>query len=438
MLQTLSRPMSLTRSSSSAPGRSIFSALNVNLSEIFDVLLLMLIALGGSIPIIIPAAGTVDVNATSQSFRAYYNVMLGLMLLAFALAAMRNRFRIPFRLGSARFAFLFVAYGVVSIFWSVTPLSRSAPAATLLIGTLFYTAYLHMHYSRRRLALILCCCFTVLAVTSLLLVIFLPQYGIDQTGNAGAWQGAFIQKNALGTAMVLSLVCGLTMPAGHRPWKYLLIGVSLVVLAGSRSRESWVAAVACVLALGLLRFVLRFRKSDRGLIIAAVLIIAAASGLWAGSHLNDILRLMGRDATFSGRTKIWEAVIILIEQRPLLGYGIAGVGAPIWSFVDMYSKFKTGPDSTHNIYLDGLLRYGIIGTSILAGAFLLGVWHTFKAMIRSTTGRVEFPILALVGILVCGLAGHLLFALPNIQMPLLFLALFQLNCEATTSHSLRS
>jgi O-antigen ligase len=430
--------MSLTRSSSSAPGRSVFSALNVNLSEILDVLFLALIALGGSIPIIIPAAGTVDVQASSQSFRGYYNVMLGLMLLAFTWTAMRNRFRIPFRLGSARFAVLFVAYGVGSLLWSVTPLTRSAPAAMLLIGTLFYTAYLQMYYSRRRLALILCSCFTVLAVTSLFLVIFLPQYGIDQTANAGAWQGAFIQKNALGTAMVLSLACGLTMPAGHRPWKYLLIGVSLVVLAGSRSRESWVAAVACVFALGLLRSVLRFRKKDRALILAAVLIIAAASGLWAGSHVNDILRLMGRDTTFSGRTKIWEAVLILIKERPILGYGIAGVGGPIWSFVDMSTKFKTGPDSTHNIYLDGLLRYGIIGMSILAGAFLLGGWHFFKAMIRSATGRVEFPVLALVGILVCGLAGHLLFALPNIQMPMLFLALFQLNCEANAGHSLRS
>jgi O-antigen ligase len=430
--------MSLTRSSSSAPGRSIFSALNVNLSEIFDVLLLALIALGGTIPIIIPAAGTIDVQASSQSFRSYYNVILGLMLLAFTWAAMRNRFQIPFRLGSARFAVLFVAYGIGSLLWSVAPLTRGAAAAMLLIGMLFYTAYLQMHYSRQRLALILCACFTVLAVTSLFLVIFLPQYGIDQTANAGAWQGAFIQKNALGTAMVLSLVCGLTMPAGHRPWKWVLIVVSLVVLAGSRSRESWVAAVACVFTLGLLRSVLRFRKKDRTLILAAVLIITAASGLWAVSHLNDILHLMGRDTTFSGRTKIWQAVLILIEQRPILGYGIAGVGGPIWSFVDMYSKFKTGPDSTHNIYLDGLLRYGIIGMSILAGAFLLGVWHFFRAVIRSAGSRLVFPVLVLVGILVCGLAGHLLFALPNIQLPLLFLALFQLDCEANAGRSLRS
>jgi O-antigen ligase len=66
----------------------------------------------------------------------------------------------------------------------------------------------------------------------------------------------------------------------------------------------------------------RFRKRDYAVLASAMLILffvaAAAMVLF---QPDVVLTLLGKDATLTGRTQIWAAVLHSISQRPLFGYG---------------------------------------------------------------------------------------------------------------------
>jgi exopolysaccharide production protein ExoQ len=451
MFQVLSGPSSLTQHRSSARAQSAFSVpqnaeptVKWNPIQIFDLACLMLLILGGTVPILFPATGTVGADFTptgqlSGFFRVLYNAISASFLIFFFISGYRNRFQIPIRFASIRFLCAFVVYAAGSLLWGVSPLTPTLGGLMLLTGMLIFAVYLFMQYPPQQLHILLGDSFAILAGSSILMAVVLPQYGVDTTGNNRAWQGVFGQKNQLGTAMVLSLVCALTMPTKNRSWRIALVAVTLIPLAFSQSRESWIAAAACLLTFGLTRGVFRFGSRDRLFMIAAAAIFLVAIGAVVALNEREFLALMGRNATFSGRTKVWSAVLHLVAQRPFLGYGLAGAsGTTIWASVEAETGWRFGSGRTHSIYLDSLFRFGLVGSAILLSALFLGVRHILKVLASGTAAQIEFPMLLLLGMLVCGIGGHGLFEIPGVQLILFFLALFMLDREANPRTYLRA
>ena len=434
---SLTQHWSSTRAQSASPeSQRTLEGLEWRPFQIFDLGCLMLLILGGTVPILFPATGTVgsDFSTTGQSsgfFRILYNGVSASFLTYFFISAYRIRFKIPSRFTSVRFLCLFAVYTAGSLGWGVSPLKNTFLGLLLISGMLLFTVYLLMQYSTQQLHTLLGVSFAIVAGASILMAVVLPQYGRDSTGNVGAWQGVFGQKNQLGTAMVLSMVCGLTMPVRNRSWRIVLVSVSLIPLAFSQSRESWVAAAACLLMFGVTRFVFRFGSRDRLFMVAAAAILLVSIGLLVLLNERAFLALMGRNATFSGRTKIWLAVMQLIKQRPFLGYGLAGAsGTTIWDSVTAVTGWQFGSGSTHSIYLDSLFRYGLVGSAILLSALFLGVRHILKLIASGNAAQIEFPMLLLLGMFICGIGGHGFFEVPGIQLILFFLALFMLDRQA--------
>lgn len=443
MLQVLSGPSSLTQHWSTERAQPESSVpltpeAGVKWSPIqfFDLACLMLLILGGTVPILFPATGTVGADFTptgqmSGFFRILYDAVSASFLTYFFISAYRNRFQIPVRILSVRFLCAFLVYAAGSLLWGVSPLTPTLLGLMLLSGMLYFAIYLFMQYPPRKLHILLSVSFAILAGSSILMAVILPQYGIDTTGNNRAWQGVFGQKNQLGTAMVISLVCTLTMPCKSRSWRIALLAVTLIPLAFSQSRESWVAAVGCLLAFGITRAVFRFGSRDRLFIVPAAAIFLVAIGAVVALNERAFLALMGRNATFSGRTKIWSAVLHLIAQRPFLGYGLAGAGGTtIWASVEAETGWQFGAGSTHSIYLDSLFRYGLVGSAILLTALFVAAKHILKVLASGAAEQIEFPMLLLLGMLICGIGGHGMFAIPGIQLILFFLALFMLDRQA--------
>ncbi len=443
MFQVLSGSSALTQHWSSVPTQSTSPVLQKASGrvewrpiQILDLGCLMLLILGGTVPILFPATGTVGADFTptgqlSGFFRLLYNGISASFLTYFFISAYRNRFQIPTRFVSARFLCVFLAYAAGSLLWGVSPLTPTLIGLMLLSGMLYFGVYLFMQYPPQQLHTLLGFSFAILGAASILMAVVLPRYGLDSTGNSGAWQGVFGQKNQLGTAMVFSLVCALTMPSKNRSWRAALIAVSVIPLAFSQSRESWVAAAVCLLAFGLTRGVFRFGSRDRLFMVAAAAVFSVAIGAVIALNERAFLALMGRNATFSGRTKIWSAVLHLVAHRPFLGYGLAGAGGTtIWASVEAATGWQFGSGRTHSIYLDALFRFGLLGSAILLSALFLGVRHILKVLASGTAAQIEFPMLLLLGMLVCGIGGHGLFEIPGVQLILFFLALFMLDRQA--------
>lgn len=92
------------------------------------------------------------------------------------------------------------------------------------------------------------------------------------------------------------------------------------------------------------------------------------------SGLGDLSGLLGRDATLTGRTRLWEIVISGIKEKTLIGWGFDDLG--VFSRKFFGSK---GSLSAHNGYLDILLRGGLFGGVVLGCLVLCMVASDLKA-----------------------------------------------------------
>jgi O-antigen ligase len=91
------------------------------------------------------------------------------------------------------------------------------------------------------------------------------------------------------------------------------------------------------------------------LIVLGVSVLAFAAFL---AFSDDLVTVVGRDTTFTGRTYIWPIVLDAVWQRPLLGFGYYAATA---DFIRPLLLGGVGAADAHNGYLDVLLGTGIVG-----------------------------------------------------------------------------
>jgi exopolysaccharide production protein ExoQ len=212
--------------------------------------------------------------------------------------------------------------------------------------------------------------FRILAVLSACIVL-LPGYGISSEGE---WMGVFDYKNAMGSAMGLSLLVEWQLPAPSRLSKVLKILAMLlyaVLLIKSDSVTPAVALVGTLILLNIYKFAaLRLHLPLYAIfVIIAILVSVGLSFVVADS--DSVMSLLGRSSNLTGRTEIWSLVISFIPQRPILGYGYSGfwMGASQESFV--VNRVMNGPIMySHNGYLEMFLTLGVVG--LLLTLFFIG------------------------------------------------------------------
>ena len=120
-----------------------------------------------------------------------------------------------------------------------------------------------------------------------------------------------------------------------------------------------------------LRVVLLGRdRTTRSVVAAAVAAAAAASIVTFYVYFYEsLLSLLGRDATLTGRTKMWGFLIDEMWERPYFGHGFATYSRPA-AFVRFWDEFGWSASSTHNSYLEFLLNVGCV-VAIYWGFILL-------------------------------------------------------------------
>ena len=93
----------------------------------------------------------------------------------------------------------------------------------------------------------------------------------------------------------------------------------------------------------------------KGIKIVAIMVVILAVLLVV--NWPELFTLMGKNATFTGRTFIWSEYWALIEQRPLIGHGYGAYPEQITRWLGA---------GTHSGYVELLYYVGFIGASILA------------------------------------------------------------------------
>lgn len=320
---------------------------------------------------------------------------------------------------------------LASVLWSF------APAGTLVAGiqllmTVLIGCYLGLRYS---LAMILKC-FLLLMVVAAALSLLHGATGIfpwpTHTG-AGGLAGLFQHKNMLGqkslfavTIAVGSLLLSRSEPGWlPRPVLFGAIGICVVALVLSESMTS----VLLLPAMAGLVLLMCLRRVTPGVAIGglAALVLGVSLGpvaltLGGIDPVGTVLGAVGKDATLTGRTVLWDIAAQARDQYPILGTGFRAFWlAPEFANGRLMTAEAGARQvaSFHNFVLEIQVSVGWPGLIAMAATILAcgsRLWRLFRRD-RMPTPAVGLALL--IGFVVTSLLGTSLCRAHEITIVLL-------------------
>lgn len=213
--------------------------------------------------------------------------------------------------------------------------------------------------------------FRIAAISSLILVLVYPDFGIMKEINPGAWRGIYNHKNILGGVMALAVLIEWLVPSRSMVSKIEKIAsLSLYGLLLVFS-DSITSLIAILLTLGVL-YAFRIVRRQYGMPLPLLIVIGLTVGGFITANRETVTGLFGRSSDITGRTELWSWVVKMILSRPWLGFGFSG----FWKGGSSESTFLEkaigwSPMYSHNGYLEILLSLGLAGL-VLFLWFVLG------------------------------------------------------------------
>lgn len=295
-----------------------------------------------------------------------------------------------------------VALAVLSLAWSEDPELTTRRAGSLVLTTAF-AFWLALRFTPDRFFTILVTACLALIALNFLVIRIDPLTGIHQVrdlhdrGHAGSWRGLFGHKNDFGRLMALCvciLYASLLIGASQRLWRLLLAGgvaLGLYLIVKSNSSQSLLMVAVILPSLTLLVMMRRMSAGARAALMLLGVPFAVISALSVQIIFVSVLGVLGKDTTLTGRTTIWEGVLVSMQDMMLFGGGY-GAG---WSVVGPGLLALTGFDvgHAHNGYLDLAVDVGFFGLGLVLVLFGWVAVLAFRNLMRGT--RVEISMLGL-------------------------------------------
>lgn len=308
-------------------------------------------------------------------------------LLVFVLLCQPRRVHAAMRQVLPASLLLFLVWCACSAYWSISPEGTSIVTFQVFASTLLVLAALAGRSREQVLALVGDTLIALLLV-SWLVALLAPSIGLTQDPyEGGSLEGLFVHRNLLGYVAATSVLTALSrcaLPAsgvGGRAWPVIGVVVSVLTLAASQSRTAWLVTVAAVLVVALARRAVGL-AGPRAVTAALSMLVCGAASWWVISRYTEVAAAVGRDATLTGRTDIWAAVLERVAARPVLGYGWGGVWQDSWLADELARTVGFRFYHAHSGFLDLLLQVGVVGTVLLVLALAQAV-----ALLMPEVGR---------------------------------------------------
>ncbi len=324
------------------------------------------------LPLILSGGASEGDGSDINSFDFTLNVLVFLLtyVISGSLLLLRwKKFLIFAKRGSVLWVMVLIA--LASYFWSDFP-ARTLKSCIGLIGTTLFGVYLASRYTLKEQLKLLVWAYGIIAVLSVLFAIALPRYGVEQAVHAGAWRGIYNHKNLLGRGMTLGgVIFALSPSLFEKKDRWLCrtgLGIICFLLVMAKSSSSLINFTVLMISLTAYR-ILRFRYLLLIPAFLAVVTLSATIFQIYTDNAEELLGLIGKDPSLTGRTDLWVWVGEMIDKRPLLGYGYTA----FWNGLDGASAYviraaRWPVPYSHNGILDLWLDIGLLGVS----AYLLG------------------------------------------------------------------
>ena len=378
----------------------------------------------------------------SVSWIGFTAIVLGIAAIAITLLfRMRDRWtfnRLPYPM------LAFVALTVLSIAWSDYR-AWTAAAALTTIMTVGAATYFAIAFSREELLWMLGTALRIILAISLLFELFVATvirhpilpFWTDYTGlhiyPADYWsrdllftgqkiQGIMGNSNLLGFVALLAIIVFAMQLAARtvrRSWGVFWLVVAVLCVGLTRSATVTVALVV-VAVVTVVLLAIRWAKTARSrrAVYSVAVAVAALVVVLVIVFQRQVLELLGKSDSLTGRTGIWSSVASLAAQRPVAGWGWISYWVPFISpFNDPKYHFVIHGVQylqAHDAWLDVLFQLGVIGLVVFIAFALSTLVRTWiLAVAQPEAGRVDgierdlhrspltlLPILILVALLV--------------------------------------
>jgi exopolysaccharide production protein ExoQ len=264
---------------------------------------------------------------------------------------------------------------IASTMWSQFP-SQSFMSGIYLALDVGFAVYLMVRFRLREQMQLLMVLGWIVMGASILTAVFIPSYGTAQAdvGYAGSWIGLFPHKNWCSVMMAFLLSPVLYMRpahAMHKVARITFIVLTLFLILMAQSRTGWIVTGSLFAYVALTKSILRFRKQDRPALVMGMGTVLCVAGILFIRYSSEIMFLLGKDPTLTGRTSIWKLTLLSIMKAPILGYGFQA----FWHGLQGESANVTLGDSwgvpaAHDGYLEVWLGLGALGLGLVICAIL--------------------------------------------------------------------
>ena len=295
----------------------------------------------------------------------------------------------------------FVGLIMISALWSDLPtvtLRRSAA----LFGTTIFAMYLAVRIKPREFITLLAISLGFVAVESLLLVFLVPDIAVQTRSYIDTWAGALGHKNIFGRTMVLCMLVMWAVLPQARTYKPVVWGIFFLALfevVMSQSRTSWIVGVGLLLALPFLRYLRAARVPMTMRLVLVAIIGLGGVGYLVLQFADDGLALLGRDATFSGRTDIWASAINVGLKSPWLGSGYR-------TFYTSGLTNRVQIGNGHNSFLDIWLELGTVGLVLFLATMVVAISRALNRLSSYDDRRGLLYVMFMIFMMVFGMAAQ--------------------------------
>ena len=264
-----------------------------------------------------------------------------------------------------------------SWFWSVDPSATIRRFVALGFTTLGGVA-LAARFRWPTLTEVCAATFAALAVASVVVALVKPEWGRMSDLFPGAWRGLWLEKNNLGGNMTVGFgfcaAAAALVPQRRWMWAaFALLCMGLVAVSTSKT-----ALVVLALMIGCLVFVWLVRRGPAiGVAMAWLAVVGVTLAICIGLFAADaVFDFLGKDATLTGRTEIWDAIVRVMEGHAWTGFGYGAIWddtdafAPL-AWITHYANFRAG--HAHNGWMEIWINIGLLGV-VAFGLWFIETW----------------------------------------------------------------